>query len=108
MITQGAINTLFTAFAISAITAYLNSFRFSGLGLGFIQNASFVAINSYFHLRKSRAVGLANAGTGVGQTVMPHLVRYLLEYYGFRGACLMLSALSLHGVSYTDVIVLLY
>lgn len=70
-----------------------------GLGLGFIQNSSFVAINSYFKLKKSRAVGLANVGTGVGQTLMPHLVRYLLEHYGFRGACLMLSSLSLHGVT---------
>ncbi|XP_075971476.1 monocarboxylate transporter 12-like [Anticarsia gemmatalis] len=70
-----------------------------GLGLGFIQNSSFVAINSYFKLKKSRAVGLANVGTGVGQTVMPHLVRYLLENYGFRGACLLLSGLSLHGIA---------
>ncbi|CAB3239867.1 unnamed protein product [Arctia plantaginis] len=70
-----------------------------GLGLGFIQNSSFVAINSYFKLKKSRAVGLANVGTGVGQTLMPHLVRYLLEHYGFRGACLLLSSLSLHGIA---------
>lgn len=70
-----------------------------GLGLGFIQNSSFVAINSYFKLKKSRAVGLANVGTGVGQTLMPHLVRYLLENYGFRGACLLLSSLSLHGIA---------
>lgn len=69
-----------------------------GLGLGFIQNSSFVAINSYFKLRKSQAVGLANVGTGVGQTLMPHLVRYLLENYGFQGACLLLSSLSLHGI----------
>ncbi|XP_028156210.1 monocarboxylate transporter 9-like [Ostrinia furnacalis] len=75
-----------------------------GLGLGFIQNSSFVAINSYFKLRKSRAVGLANVGTGVGQTVMPHLVRYLLEGYGFKGACLLLSSLSLHGIAGTLLI----
>ncbi|KAF9421626.1 hypothetical protein HW555_002559 [Spodoptera exigua] len=75
-----------------------------GLGLGFIQNSSFVAINSYFKLKKSRAVGLANVGTGVGQTLMPHLVRYLLENYGFRGACLMLSSLSLHGIAGTLLI----
>ncbi|KAI8438349.1 hypothetical protein MSG28_010915 [Choristoneura fumiferana] len=68
-----------------------------GMGLGFIQNSSFVAINSYFKLKKSRAVGLANVGTGVGQTLMPHLVRYLLENYGYQGACLLLSGLSLHG-----------
>lgn len=58
-----------------------------------------MAINSYFKLKKSRAVGLANVGTGVGQTLMPHLVRYLLENYGYRGACLLLSGLSLHGVT---------
>lgn len=70
-----------------------------GAGLGFIQSSTFVAINSYFMLRKSRAVGLANAGTGIGQTLIPHLVRYLLENFGFRGACMILSALSLHGIA---------
>ncbi|XP_014356089.2 monocarboxylate transporter 12-B [Papilio machaon] len=75
-----------------------------GLGLGFIQNSSFVAINSYFKLRKSRAVGLANVGTGIGQTIMPHIVRYLLENYGFRGACMLLGSLSLHGIGGTLLI----
>ncbi|CAG4965194.1 unnamed protein product [Colias eurytheme] len=69
-----------------------------GLGLGFIQNAGFVSINSYFKLKKSIAVGIALAGTGIGQTIMPHVVRYLLDHYGFRGACLLLSSLSLHGI----------
>ncbi|XP_050348008.1 monocarboxylate transporter 12-B-like isoform X2 [Nymphalis io] len=77
---------------------------FLGLGLGFIQNASFVAINSYFKVRKSLAVGLAMAGTGVGQTLMPHVVRYLLEHFGFKGACLMLASLSLHGICGTMLI----
>ncbi|CAH4031043.1 unnamed protein product [Pieris brassicae] len=73
-------------------------------GLGFIQNASFVAINSYFKLKKSIAVGIAMTGTGIGQTLMPHVVRYLLESYGFRGACLLLSAMSLHGICGTLLI----
>ncbi|GBP79711.1 Monocarboxylate transporter 9 [Eumeta japonica] len=75
-----------------------------GLGLGFIQNSSFVAINSYFTSRKSRAVGLANVGTGVGQTLMPHVVGYLLNTYCFRGACLILAGLSLHGIAGTMLI----
>ncbi|CAH2102657.1 unnamed protein product [Euphydryas editha] len=75
-----------------------------GLGLGFIQNASFVAINGYFKVRKTLAVGLAMAGTGLGQTLMPQVVRYLLEHYGFRGACIMLSSLSLHGICGTMLI----
>ncbi|XP_038208362.1 monocarboxylate transporter 12-B-like [Zerene cesonia] len=75
-----------------------------GVGLGFIQNASFVSINSYFKLKKSIAVGIAMAGTGIGQTVMPHVVRYLLDKYGFLGACLLLSGLSLHGICGTLLI----
>ncbi|CAK1544648.1 unnamed protein product [Leptosia nina] len=77
---------------------------FLGLGLGFIQNASFVAINSYFKEKKSIAVGIAMTGTGIGQTLMPHVVRYLLDKYGFNGACLLLSAMSLHGICGTLLI----
>lgn len=58
-----------------------------------------MAINSYFKVKKNLAVGLAMAGTGVGQTLMPHVVRYFLETYGFRGACILLGSLSLHGVN---------
>ncbi|XP_045458848.1 monocarboxylate transporter 13-like [Melitaea cinxia] len=75
-----------------------------GLGLGFIQNASFVAINGYFKVRKNLAVGLAMAGTGLGQTLMPQIVRYFLENYGFRGACILLASLSLHGICGTMLI----
>lgn len=36
------------------------------------------------------------AGTAVGMLILPQLVRVLLESFGFRGAVLVLSALSLH------------
>ncbi|OWR53413.1 hypothetical protein KGM_203650 [Danaus plexippus plexippus] len=75
-----------------------------GLGLGFIQNASFVAINGYFKLRKNLAVGLAMVGTGIGQTLMPHVVRYFLANYGFKDACILLASLSLHGICGTMLI----
>ncbi|XP_026731389.1 monocarboxylate transporter 12-B [Trichoplusia ni] len=94
----------FSGFSTNIIHLVITYGVLLGLGLGFIQNSSFVAINSYFKLKKSRAVGLANVGTGVGQTLMPHLVRYLLENYGFRGACLLLSSLSLHGIAGTMLI----
>ncbi|KAG6461294.1 monocarboxylate transporter 9 isoform X2 [Manduca sexta] len=94
----------FSGFSTNIMHLVLTYGVLLGLGLGFIQNSSFVAINSYFKLKKSRAVGLANVGTGVGQTVMPHLVRYLLENYGFQGACLILSSLSLHGICGTMLI----
>lgn len=52
-------------------------------------------------------MGLANVGTGIGQTVMPHVVRYLLENYGFRGACMLLGSLSLHGVMFYLIFLIL-
>lgn len=43
-------------------------------------------------------MGLALVGTGLGQMLMPQLVRALLDWYGFAGAMVLLSAMSLHAV----------
>nr|CAD7437776.1 unnamed protein product [Timema bartmani] len=70
----------------------------AGLGLGFLAPCTFVAVNTYFTTRKGRAVGLSLAGTGLGQMIMPHAVRLLLEEYGFRGTVLFIGGLSLHAL----------
>lgn len=59
-------------------------------------SAAFVALNHYFKEKRGQAVGLSMAGTAVGMLILPQLVRILLESFGFRGAVLVLSALSLH------------
>ncbi|KAH8283546.1 hypothetical protein KR018_005490 [Drosophila ironensis] len=69
-----------------------------GLGLGLISPSTFMAISSYFSSRRGRAVGVSLAGAGLGQVLIPHLVRYLLENHGFRYAVLAMSALSLTGL----------
>lgn len=73
-------------------------FSNAGLGLGLINPSSFIAVNSYFTTKRGQAVGLALAGTGVGQMVMPHVVRLLLENYGFKGSTLILGALAFNGI----------
>lgn len=70
----------------------------TGLGLGFINPSSFIAVNSYFSTKRGRAIGLALAGTGVGQMMMPNIVRLLLDEYGFRGAALIMASLAFHGL----------
>uniref|UniRef100_A0A0A1XFZ5 Monocarboxylate transporter 9 n=1 Tax=Zeugodacus cucurbitae TaxID=28588 RepID=A0A0A1XFZ5_ZEUCU len=72
---------------------------FVGLGLGLITPSTFMSINSYFSTKRGRAVGLALAGSGVGQVTVPHVVRLLLEYYGFQVTVLAMSLFSLIGVS---------
>lgn len=37
-------------------------------------------------------------GTGLGQMIMPNVVRFLLDEYGFRGAALIMAALAFHGL----------
>lgn len=41
----------------------LNFVDVTGLGLGFINPSSFIAVNSYFSTKRGRAIGLALAGT---------------------------------------------
>ncbi|EDW61848.1 monocarboxylate transporter 13 [Drosophila virilis] len=71
---------------------------FVGFGLGLISPSTFMAINSYFSSKRGRAVGVSLAGAGVGQVFIPHMVRYFLDNYGFRGAVLAMAALSLTGL----------
>lgn len=76
---------------------------FVGLGLGLITPSAFLAINSYFDTKRGRAVGLALAGSGVGQVTVPHVVRLLLDNYGFRATVLAMSLFSLIGVSLSEI-----
>lgn len=63
-------------------------------------NASgFLAVNSFFEKNRGKALGLALAGTGIGQMLMPFVVKMLLDEYGYRGATLIIGSLTLHGVS---------
>lgn len=70
-----------------------------GIGLGLISPSTFMIINSYFTTKKARAVGITLAGTGIGQIIIPHIVRILLENYGYKHAVFGVSTLSLVGVS---------
>lgn len=40
------------------------------------------------------------AGTGLGQMIMPHVVRLLLDNYGFKGTILIMGGLALNGVMF--------
>ncbi|XP_053964794.1 monocarboxylate transporter 13 [Anastrepha ludens] len=71
---------------------------FVGLGLGLITPSTFMAINSYFSAKRGRAVGLALAGSGIGQVTVPHLVRLLLDNYGFQITVLAMALFSLIGL----------
>lgn len=68
----------------------------NGIGVGLATSAAFVALNHYFKNKRGQAVGLSMAGTALGMLIMPQLVRILLDWYGFRGAVLLLAGVALN------------
>ena len=66
----------------------------SGFAVGFLQTSSIGAVSQYFAKRSSLAMGMAAAGGSVGQLVVPQILRFLLDYYGYFGCMLVYGALT--------------
>ncbi|KAG5870484.1 hypothetical protein JTB14_001678 [Gonioctena quinquepunctata] len=76
----------------------------NGLGVGLAASSTFVALSNYFVKRRGQAVGFSLAGTALGMMIMPQAIRYLLEWYGFRGAILVLGAFAMNGIVGSSVL----
>lgn len=70
----------------------------TGLGVGLTASSTFVALNNYFVRRRGQAVGFSLAGTAFGMMLMPQAVKFLLDWYSFRGAILVLGAFALNAI----------
>jgi MFS family permease len=66
--------------------------------MGLVAPSSYLAINSYFVSRRGLAMGLCQAGIGLGFIAVPYLVEAMLRNYGFRGTMLLLGAISLNSI----------
>lgn len=71
---------------------------FLGLGLGPLEAAHSLALNSYFKKRRSKAMGYAVTGMGMGPIFMPFVISYLVITQGVKAAGFIQAALSLHTV----------
>lgn len=99
----GLLGALLSGLAL-ALTSSANSMThiiitysiIGGLGFGLATASTFVALNSYFSVKRGQAVGLAMAGTALGFMAMPQAVSRLLEEFDFRGTLLILAALALN------------
>nr|CAD7458688.1 unnamed protein product [Timema tahoe] len=92
------LGVMLTIFAQSMTHIVITYSIISGIGLGMVAPSSYLAFNSYFLERRGLAMGLCQAGIGLGFIVAPPLVQYLLEDYGYRGTMLILSGIALNGV----------
>lgn len=69
-----------------------------GIGLGLTGSAAFLAVCSFFTMRRNRAVSFAMTGIGIGQILLPQIVTTLMPAYGSQGTILYIGALSLHSL----------
>ena len=56
-----------------------------------------VILAYYFDKRLARVYGIASAGTGIGNFILPPLFQILIDHFGWQGALLVISGLAANG-----------
>lgn len=67
-----------------------------GLGFGLACSPSIVAVERYFVHGRFRALSAVVAGIGAGIITFPMLIRFLVDYFAWRGAMLILAGIALN------------
>ena len=70
----------------------------TGVGIGMLNPAAFVAVLSCFSCQRVHAISLGFAALGFGQLIMPVIVRKLMVDFNAETALLIMSGLSLLGL----------
>jgi Major Facilitator Superfamily len=63
----------------------------AGLGLGVIYVTAVVSIAFWFESKRTFATGIGASGTGIGTFIYAPFTQWLISYYGWRGATLILG-----------------
>ncbi|XP_076090016.1 monocarboxylate transporter 12-like [Mytilus galloprovincialis] len=87
---------LISAFVPHFVILYITIGVITGIGKSLAYQPGLVVVGQYFKKRRGAAVGLATAGGGIGTLVLPPLFETMLNYYGFSGGLMIISAVALH------------
>ncbi|ELK03781.1 monocarboxylate transporter 13 [Pteropus alecto] len=93
-----ALGMLLASFATSLTHLYLSIGLLSGCGWALTFTPTLACLSRYFSRRRSLATGLALTGGSLSVAFAPFF-QWLLNHYAWRGALLLVSALSLHLVA---------
>lgn len=72
---------------------------FPGLGICMVYLPSIIAVGFYFEKRRALANGITSSGSGIGTFIYSPLCNYLQSEYGWKGALLIISAITLNCVA---------
>nr|XP_017522516.1 monocarboxylate transporter 11 isoform X1 [Manis javanica]XP_036882700.1 monocarboxylate transporter 11-like [Manis javanica] len=87
---------VFSAFARSQLHLYLGLGVFAGSGWALVFAPALGTLSCYFSRRRVLAVGLALTGNGASSLLLAPTLQLLLDTFGWRGALLLLGAITLH------------
>ncbi|XP_055970934.1 monocarboxylate transporter 13 isoform X2 [Sorex fumeus] len=94
-----ALGMLLASFATSLTHLYLSIGLLSGFGWALSFTPTIACLSRYFSRRRSLATGLALTGVGLSSFAFAPFFQWLLGHYAWRGALMLVSALSLHVVA---------
>ncbi|XP_062030958.1 monocarboxylate transporter 11 [Lepus europaeus] len=87
---------VFSAFAGSLLHLYLGLGLLAGSGWALAFAPALGTLSRYFSRRRVLAVGLALTGNGASSLLLAPALQLLLDTFGWRGALLLLGAITLH------------
>ncbi|XP_037813779.1 uncharacterized protein LOC119604943 [Lucilia sericata] len=104
---QVAVFGSFITFIGLFATVFANSFLFYclsfslcyGFGRGLIVNASSLALNTYFKVKRRTATAYHYGVVGLGPIFLPYVATFFLDYFGVQGTVLLFAGLSLNTIA---------
>ncbi|XP_026668398.1 monocarboxylate transporter 13-like [Ceratina calcarata] len=83
-------------FANSVSYLYVSYGLMVGIGAGLTFPPTVYIVTSYFKRLRGLANGLCISGSAIGTIVLPPFLQYLLDCFGYRGAVLIMGAMTLN------------
>ncbi|XP_060804229.1 monocarboxylate transporter 9 isoform X2 [Amyelois transitella] len=83
-------------FVNSIIPFFICMALLQGLGFGILFNLACTIINEYFVKRRFLAMGVVQASTAIITMIIPILLNFTLNFYGYSGTLMIVAALSMN------------
>ncbi|XP_053680706.1 uncharacterized protein LOC128731597 [Anopheles nili] len=94
--TFAAVGMIITFWATSINYLYISYGVLVGTGAGLSFPPTVYIVTSYFVKLRGLANGLCISGSALGSIILPPVLRYLLQNFGYRGACLIMGGITLN------------
>ncbi|XP_033730761.1 monocarboxylate transporter 13-like, partial [Pecten maximus] len=89
-----ALGMLLTGFASNMALIFFSFAIVEGLGMCLVYSPAVVIVGKYFTKRRGLAVGIASSS--FGSFLFPTFIEFAFDYYGYMGAFLLLSGITLN------------